>query len=163
MLAHTTNSHGILMLNLSIVKDMKWKTYKKRLVIIIFKVCMKCCNGNPTGDNAEKVMLAGCNLEVVDRFCYQGDMLDAGGGAESSIITRVRSGRKRFRELLPLFTTKATSLKVRGDLYASCECSVVLYGSETWPVNVVDSQRLHRNEMSMIRWMCGVTQRQVFQ
>ena len=29
-------------------------------------------------------MLAGSNLEVVDKFCYLGDMLDAGGGAESS-------------------------------------------------------------------------------
>ena len=56
-------------------------------------------------------MLAGCNLEV-------GDMLDVGGGAESSTITRVRSGWKKFRELLPLPTTKATSLKVRGELYA---------------------------------------------
>ena len=37
-------------------------------------VCMKCCNGNPAGDNAKKVMLAGCNLEVVDRFCYLMDM-----------------------------------------------------------------------------------------
>ena len=46
-------------------------------------VCMTCCSGNPAGDNTEKVMLAGCNLEVVDRFCYLGDMLD-GGGAEFS-------------------------------------------------------------------------------
>ena len=41
-------------------------------------------------------MLAGSNLEVVDKFCYLGDMLDAGGGAESSTVTRV-SGWKKFR------------------------------------------------------------------
>ena len=35
----------------------------------------------------------------------------------------------------------------------------MLYGSETWPIKVEESQRLHRNEMSMIRWMCGVTTR----
>ena len=35
----------------------------------------------------------------------------------------------------------------------------MLYGSETWPVKVENSQRLRRNEMSMIRWMCGVTLR----
>ena len=122
-------------------------------------VCMKCCNGNPAGGNAEEVMLAGCNLEVVDRLCYLGDMLDAGRGAESSPITRVRSGWKKSRELLPLLTTKATSLKVRWELYAFCVCSVMLYGSETWPVKVEDSQRLHCNEMSMIHWMCGVTLR----
>ena len=42
------------------------------------------------------MMLAGSNLEVIDKFCYLGDMLDAGGGAESSIVTRVRSGWKKF-------------------------------------------------------------------
>ena len=35
----------------------------------------------------------------------------------------------------------------------------MFYGSETWPIKVEESQRLHRNEMSMIRWMCGVTMR----
>ena len=35
----------------------------------------------------------------------------------------------------------------------------MLYGSETWPIKVEESQRLHHNEMSMIRWMCSVTMR----
>ena len=107
-------------------------------------------------NNEEKVMLAGSNLEVVDKFCYLGDMLDAGGSAESSTVTRV-SGWKKFRELLPLLTTKANSLK--GELYAACVRSVMFYVRETWPIKVEESQRLHRNEMSMIRWMCGVTMR----
>ena len=101
-------------------------------------------------------MLAGSNLEVVDKFCYLGDMLDAGGGAESSTVTRV-SGWKKFREFLPLLTTKTISFKVKGELYAACVRSVMLYGSETCQIKVEESQRLHRNEMSMIRWMCGVT------
>ena len=48
-------------------------------------------------NNVDIVMLTGCNLgcnlEVVDIFFYLGDLLDAGGCAESTIITRVRSGR----------------------------------------------------------------------
>ena len=36
MLARAANPRGILMLNLSMVKDMKWQTYKKRLVMVIF-------------------------------------------------------------------------------------------------------------------------------
>ena len=101
----------------------------------------------------EKVMLAGSNLEVVDKYCYLGGMLDSGGGAESSTVTRVRSGWEKFRGLLPVLTTKAISLKVKGELYAACVRSVA------WPIKVDESQRLHRNEMAMIRWMCGVTTR----
>ena len=86
-------------------------------------------------------------------------MLDAGGSADSSTVTRVRSGWIKFRELLPLLTTKAISLRVNGELYAACVRSIMLYGSETWPIKVEESQRLHRNEMSMIQWMCGVTMR----
>ena len=120
-------------------------------------VCSQCSSGALADrNNEENAMLAGSNLEVVDKFCYLGDMLDAGGGAESSTVTRVRSGWKEFRVLLSLLTTNAISLKVKGELYAAC---VMLYGSETWPIKVEESQRLHHNENSMIRWMCGVTMR----
>ena len=37
VLARTTNPRVILMLNLSMVKDMKWHMYRKRLVMVIFK------------------------------------------------------------------------------------------------------------------------------
>ena len=47
------------------------------------------CSSGAVADrnNEEKVMLAGSNLDVVDKFCYLGDMLDAGGGAKSSTVT----------------------------------------------------------------------------
>ena len=61
-------------------------------------VCSQCSSGAVADrNNEEKVMLAGSNLEVADKFCYLRDMLDAGGGAESSTVTRVRSGWKKFR------------------------------------------------------------------
>ena len=56
-------------------------------------VCSQCSSGAVAArNNEEKVMIAGSNLEVVDKFCYLGDMLDAGDGAETSTVTRVRSG-----------------------------------------------------------------------
>jgi len=32
-----------------------------------------------------------------------------------------------------------------------------MHGSETWPMKVEHELKLNRTEMSMIRWMCGVT------
>ena len=46
-------------------------------------VCSQCSSGA-----VAEVMLAGSNLEVVDKFCYLGDVLDAGGGAGSSTVTK---------------------------------------------------------------------------
>ena len=60
------------------------------------------CHSNEATDknNLDKVIIPCCNFGVVDRFCYLGDMLDAGGGAESSIITKKR--RKKKKKVLPL-------------------------------------------------------------
>ena len=52
------------------------------------------------------MLLTGSSIEVVDRFCYLGDILYAGGGAESSTVTRVHCGWNKLKELLPLFTTR---------------------------------------------------------
>ena len=46
-------------------------------------------------------MVDGAALEIVDKFCYLGNMISAGGGAEESVIARTRSGWKRIRDLLP--------------------------------------------------------------
>ena len=99
-------------------------------------------------------------LSIVDQFCYLGDMLDSSGGAESATIARVKSGWKKFRDLQPLLTSKAISLNTKGALYRTCVQNVMLYGGETWPVKAEDIQRLHRNEMSMICWMCGTSLKQ---
>ena len=96
----------------------------------------------------------------MDKFCYLGDMLDSSGGAESATIARVKSGWKKFRDLQPLLTSKAISLNTKGALYRTCVQNVMLYGGETWPVKAEDIQRLHRNEMAIVRWMCGASLRQ---
>ena len=114
--------------------------------------CPTCRDGTQLDSQPQStVSLVGSNLEVVDKFCYLGDMLDAGGSAESASITRVKCGWKKFRELRPLLCSKVVSLKVKGSLFKSCVQTVLLYGSETWPAKAEDIQRLDRTESAMIR------------
>ena len=47
-------------------------------------------------------------------------------------------------------------MKLKGKIYKACVQSVLVYGSETWPVKEEDARRLERNEMWMVRRMCGV-------
>lgn len=72
-------------------------------------------------------------------------------------MTRIRCGWKKFRELLPLLTTKGFSLQSKGSFYQACVRSIFIYAGETWPVREEDLARLERNDMMMIRWMCNVT------
>jgi len=120
--------------------------------------CRRCIGGIKTGEsNSEMVIEHVGKLECVDKFCYLGDMIGAGGGAEDASRARVRCAWGKFRELSPFLTSRGVSLKVKGKLYSTCVQCVMIYGSETWAMKVEDMQRLERAEKMMIRWMCGVT------
>ena len=98
--------------------------------------CSKCTRGDPgRPDVLQQISLdVGQNLECVDKFCYLGDTIAAGGGAGEASRARVRCAWAKFRELAPILTSRGASLKVKGRVYKTCVQSVLLYGSETWPV-----------------------------
>ena len=55
-----------------------------------------------------------------------------------------------------MLTNTEVSLKLKGKVYAACVRSAMLYGCETWAMNVEQIKRFERAEMRMVRWMCGV-------
>ena len=92
----------------------------------------------------------------MDKFCYLGDILSAGGAAEANSITQIRIGWKKFGELLPLFTSRVFLRKMRGNIYEACVRRAMLCGSEIWLVKIEDTWRPQQTEMQMARWMCGI-------
>ena len=50
---------------------------------------------------------------------------------------------------------KGIVLKLKGKLYDVSVRSSMLYGSETWALRKGDELKLERNDMRMIRWICG--------
>ena len=52
---------------------------------------------------------ASAKLELVDKFCYLGDMLSVDGGADTAVEARIRIGWNKFRQLVPLLTNKEVS------------------------------------------------------
>ena len=73
---------------------------------------------------------ASANLEVVDKFCYLGDMLSADGDADAAVEVIIQIGWHKFRQLVPLLTNRDMSLIRRGRLCSSCVRSTMLHGSE---------------------------------
>ena len=84
-------------------------------------------------------------LDVVDSFCS--DTIGAGGGCDLSVITRIRSAK--FRELLPILTSRALSYITRGQIYSTYIRTVLLYASECWAPNVNDLLKLQRNDRAI--------------
>jgi hypothetical protein len=120
----------------------------------------KGCKGQlsrpSTAGDGKHLEVDGQEYEVVNNFCYLGDMLDSPGGAELAIATRIRCGWNKYREMAPFLTSKAASLKMKGRVYAVCVRSCLLYASETWPMTKEAEQRLVRTDSRMIRSMCGI-------
>ena len=86
-------------------------------------------------------------LDVKATFCYLGDMLCSSGVCDSAW--------GKFRELLPVLTTRHHSSKVRSKVYMACVCSVMFHGSKTWGPHASDLQQLHHNDCDMIHWIWG--------
>ena len=97
------------------------------------------------------------SFETVEKFCYLGDMLSSGGGADTAISTRISCGWKKFWELAPILTNKEVRYYVKKKLYLGCVRPIIMYAAETWEMTNAMIERLRRVEMRMVRWMCGVT------
>jgi len=118
-------------------------------------ICRGCSNPvTSTGRTSVDIGARG-NLEVVDKFCYLGDMLSVAGDADAAVEVRIRIGSNKFRQLVPLLTNRDILLIIRrGGLYnSSCVRSSMLHGSETWPVRKENEVALQQAEMRMVRWM----------
>ena len=69
-------------------------------------ICRGCVNP-VTGTGCTSVDIGGdVNLELVDKFCYLGDMLSVEGDADAAVETRIRIGWNKFRQLVLLLTNK---------------------------------------------------------
>ena len=83
-------------------------------------------------------------------------MLSAAGSCELSTTTRVKTAWKKFKDLLPVLSSRHLSFKTRGHVYSSCVQRAMLHASETWPLTKPNCQRLQRNDRAMIRQICNV-------
>jgi len=104
----------------------------------MYKVKSYVCRGcmSPvTGTGCRSVdITVTANRDLVDKFCYLGDMLSVDGDADAAVEAIIQTGWNKFRQLVPLLTNRDISLLVRRRLYSSCVQSSMLHGSETWPV-----------------------------
>ena len=116
-------------------------------------VCRRCTDGDGT---KEPVEVLRDEVETVKGFCCLGDRLNASGGCETTVTSKVRIGWIKFRECGELLSGRRFSLRMKGMVYRSCVRSAMLYGSETWCLRESEMATLRRTERAMVRSMCEV-------
>ena len=109
----------------------------------------------------KEVQVGPDKLEVIASFCYLGDMLSAAGGCQLSTKTRVKTAWKKFKDLLPVLSSRHLSFKTHGRVYSSCVQSAMLHASETWPLTKSNLQRLQQNNRAIIRQICNVRPQEI--
>ena len=95
-------------------------------------------------------------LEAVSEFCYLGDMLSAGGCCKLAAVTPYKCDKGMFCYLPPppLLTTCSLPLGDRDRVYSICVKNVMLHEVETWAMTAATHNRLWRNELAQIHWIC---------
>ena len=76
-------------------------------------ICKGCLNP-VTSAGHTSVDIGASAVELVDKFCYLGDMLSLEGDADVAMEARIRVGWNKFRQLVSLLTNKDISLIRRG-------------------------------------------------
>ena len=72
------------------------------------------------GRPQKEVQVGPDRLEVVASFCYLGGMLSAAGGCELSTTTRVKTAWKKFKDLLPVLSSRHLSIKTWPSVQLLC-------------------------------------------
>ncbi|KAA3674994.1 uncharacterized protein DEA37_0001165 [Paragonimus westermani] len=102
--------------------------------------------------------IAGNPLETVDSFTYLGSTISSACNIADEISARIAKARVAFSKLRHLWRRKDVRLSLKGRVYNACVRSILLYGSETWPVRKQDINRLavfdHRclRHLAHIKW-----------
>ena len=88
------------------------------------------------------LMLAGEPIDVVDKFVYLGSCISSGGLAGDEIISRIGKARAAFANLRHLWRRRDVSLSVKGRDCTAVVGSILLCGSETWPLRAEDIRKM---------------------
>ena len=116
-----------------------------------------CRRRTDVGDGLEEPVEVLCDeVETVKGFSYLGDRLNASGGCETAVTSRVRIGWMKFIECGELLRGRRFSLRMKGIVYRSCVRSAMLHGSEIWCLRESEMAILRRTERATVRSMYGV-------
>ena len=107
------------------------------------------------------------SLEIVDSFCYLGNVVSCGARVASAVSDRISGAWSKWRELESLLVNHSIPLEERAKVYCACVRPVLLYAVETWAL----TERLegllascdHRmlRYMSRVRWQDRITNEEV--
>ena len=75
-------------------------------------------------------------LERVDSFCYLGSNIQLDGVVSHEVSIRIGKAMSRMKELGCFWKQRSNPNRVKLNVYHAAVASLLLYGCETWPLNI---------------------------
>ena len=103
------------------------------------------------------------SLEIVDSFCYFGDVISCRGGVESALRARISCAWSKWRELASLLVNYSIPLQEGAKVYCARVRPALLYATETWALTerleglVASCDHRMLPYMSRVRWQDRIT------
>ncbi|CAH8551147.1 unnamed protein product [Schistosoma intercalatum] len=95
-------------------------------------------------------------VERVDNFTHLGSLISPNALVSDKISARIRKARLAFANLRHLWRRRDIRLSTKVRVYCAAVRSVLLYGSETWPLRVEDTRKLLVFDHRCLRNIAGV-------
>ena len=134
----------------------KLKRLKKEDEDFICPSCKDEKDENNTNARMKELEFEQEKIEVVDEFCYLGEMMSCEAKSEIAVRTRIAVAWKKWKELASLLVNQKIPLGKRCFIYKACIRPVLLYGSEAWVVTRDIERLLKSCENRMLRYMTKI-------
>jgi len=82
-----------------------------------------------------KVTVAGVPLAETKSFKYLGSLFNSEASCDEEVKSRLAIARQRMGELVPIWTSRTISNRLKGRLIKALVWPIVTYGSEAWTLN----------------------------
>ena len=101
------------------------------------------------------------DIENVDNFVYLGSNVASNASLDKEINSRIGKASGTFARLTKrVWDNQKLSIRTKANVYRSCVCSTLLYGSETWTLSSVQEKKLNTFHLRCLRRILGITWQQ---
>ena len=112
-----------------------------------------------TRENPMPMKVNGDELKNVDHFKYLGSVIDRDGTIDRYVDLRVRAAWSSWRKLTGVLYDRKIPLRQKAKVYEAIIRPALTYGSKCWAMKVTSKRKIATTEMSMLRWILGVSRR----